>query len=242
AAHRLGCWVNAIAADGLVLAPEASAGCVCLFPIICSLALEPRPDNQRWGIYSASGDNTPVQRLAVNLGAPGDRRDADGQLWLGYPRPGLPGDRAAMGFSLKVAVEFLKGGGYIHRNSESEPVAGTENPWVFTSCGRGLKRCVLPLLDKDEKGAEYTVRLYFAELENKKADERIFDIKLQGKTVLGGFDIVKEGGASHKAIVREFRDIQVKDNLEIELVPREREDLSMSRAPILCGVEVTHTN
>jgi len=38
AAHRLGCWINAIPADGLVLAPEASAGCVCLFPIICSLA------------------------------------------------------------------------------------------------------------------------------------------------------------------------------------------------------------
>ena len=240
--HRLGCWINAIAADGLALMPEASAGCLCLFPITCSVALEPRPDNQRWGIYSASGSNTPVRHLAVNLGAPGDRRDADGQLWLGYPRPGLPGDRAAMGFSLKVAVEFLKGGGYIHRSSESEPVAGTENPWVFTSCGRGLKRCVLPLLDKDEKGAEYTVRLYFAELENKKANERIFDIKLQGETVLGGFDVMEEAGASHKAIVREFKDVQVKDNLEIELVPREREDSSMSRAPILCGVEVTHTN
>jgi outer membrane protein assembly factor BamB len=242
AGHRLGCWINAIAADGLVLAPEASAGCVCLFPIVCSLALEPRPDHQRWAIYSAGGDNTPVQHLAVNLGAPGDRRDTDGALWLGYPRPGLPRDRAAMGFSLELQIEFLDGGGYVHRSSESESVAGTANPWVFTSCGCGLKRCVLPLLDKEEKEAEYTVRLYFAELENKKANERIFDVKLQGETVIGDFDVVKEAGASHKAIVREFKNIQVSDNLEIELVPKGKNPSSMDEVPILCGVEVIRTN
>jgi len=240
--HRLGCWINAIAADGLVLAPEASAGCVCLFPIVCSLALEPRLDHQRWAIYSASGDNMPVQHLAVNLGAPGDRRDSDGALWLGYPRPGLPGDRAAMGFSLELQTEFLEGGGYFRRNSESEPMAGTEKPWVYTSCGRGLRRCVLPLLGKDGKPAGYTVRLYFAELENKKANERIFDIKLQEETVLVGFDVVKEAGAHHKAIVREFKDVQVKDNLEIELVPKGKNLSSMNEVPILCGVEVTRTN
>ena len=240
--HRLGCWINAIAADGLALAPEASAGCLCLFPITCSIALEPRPDNQRWAIYSAGGTNTPVRRLAVNLGAPGDRRDADGKLWLGYPRPALPGDRAAMGFALELQTEFIDGGGYIHHNCESESVAGTENPWIFASCGQGLKRCVLPLLDNDEKGAEYTVRLYFAELENEQANKRIFDIKLQGNTVLGDFDAVKETGASHKAIVREFKGIQVTDNLEIELVPKGKNPLSMDEVPILCGVEVTHTN
>lgn len=240
--HRLGCWINAIAADGLALMPEASAGCLCLFPIMCSVALEPRPDHQRWGIYSASGDNTPVQHMAINLGAPGDRRDADGALWLGYPRPGLPGDRAAMGFSLQLETEFLKDGGYFRRSAETESVAGTDIPWVFTSCGHGLRRFVLPLLGEEENGAEYTVRLYFAELENKQAGKRVFDIKLQGETILGGFDVMKEAGGSHRAVVREFGGVQVNRNLEIELVsPDEREVSSMSRAPILCGVEVTRT-
>jgi len=147
-----------------------------------------------------------------------------------------------MGFSLKLQTEFLEDGGYFRRNSETESVAGTDIPWVFTSCGRGLRRFVLPLLGEEEKGAEYTVRLYFAELENKKAGERIFDIKLQGETILDGFDVWKEGGASHKAVVRELREVQVNNNLEIELVsPDEREVSSMSRAPILCGVEVTRT-
>ncbi|MGD8501810.1 MAG: PQQ-binding-like beta-propeller repeat protein, partial [Phycisphaerales bacterium] len=67
--QRLGCWINAIVADGLALMPEASAGCICLNPITCSLALEPRVGHDRWGIYSAGGSNTPVRRLAVNLGA-----------------------------------------------------------------------------------------------------------------------------------------------------------------------------
>ncbi len=240
--HRLGCWINAIAADGLALAPEASAGCLCLFPIVCSVALEPRADNQRWAIYSAGGANTPVRRLAVNLGAPGDRRDINGQLWLGYPRPALPGDRAAMGFSFELQTEFIDGGGYIHRNCKSGSVAGTESPWIFSSCGRGIKRCALPLLGKDDKESEYTVRLYFAELENEQANKRVFDIKLQGKTVLGKFDVVKEAGAPHKAIVREFKDIKVKDNLDIELVSKSKNPSSMNELPILCGVEVTHTN
>jgi outer membrane protein assembly factor BamB len=39
AGHRQGCWINAIAADGLALMPEASAGCLCLFQITCSVAL-----------------------------------------------------------------------------------------------------------------------------------------------------------------------------------------------------------
>jgi outer membrane protein assembly factor BamB len=242
AGHRLGCWINAIAADGLVLAPEASAGCLCLFPITCSVALESRPDNQRWGIYSAGGANTPVRRLAVNLGAPGDRRDSDGQLWLAYPRPALPRDRAAMGFSFELQTEFFDDGGYIHHNCESKPVAGTENPWVFTSCGRGLKRCVLPLLDDKEKEAEYTVRLYFAELENEQSNKRIFDIRLQGEIVLSNFDAVKEAGASHKAIVRELKGIHVKENLKIELIPKGKNPSSMDEMPILCGVEAIRTN
>ena len=236
--QRPGCWINAIPADGLVLVPEASAGCICLNPVICSLALEPRPDHERWGIYSAGGSNTPVKRFAVNLGAPGDRRGTDGELWFGYPRPGLPSDRAAMGFSLKLRTEFFQGGGYFRQNTEAQPVAGADDAWVFSSCGRGLKRCVIPLLGESDEPAEYVVRLYFAELESKKAGSRVFDVMLQGQTVLGGFDLVKEAGGSHKAIVREFRGIPVSRNLEIELVPENGALLSASNMPILSGLEV----
>ncbi|MHC4372337.1 MAG: malectin domain-containing carbohydrate-binding protein, partial [Planctomycetota bacterium] len=231
--QRLGCWINAIPADGLALVPEASAGCICLHPINCSLALEPRPGHERWGIYSAGPTSPPAKRLAVNLGAPGDRRASDGEMWFGYPRPGLPADRKAMGFSFKLTTEFFQGGGYFRQNSETEPVAGTDDPWIFSSCGRGLKRCVVPVLSEGDEPAKYTVRLYFAELEDTRPGGRVFDVKLQGKTVLPGFDLPKEAGGTHKAVVKEFPGIRVTGNLEIELVPNPG-----APGPILSGVEI----
>ena len=56
AGQRLGCWVNAIPGNGLVVIPEASAGCVCLFSITSTVVLEPREDRDpAWGIYSVAG-------------------------------------------------------------------------------------------------------------------------------------------------------------------------------------------
>ncbi len=39
---RPGCWINIIPAGGLVLVPEASAGCTCGYPIQTSMAFAPR--------------------------------------------------------------------------------------------------------------------------------------------------------------------------------------------------------
>jgi outer membrane protein assembly factor BamB len=238
AGHRLGCWINAIPADGLVLAPEASAGCICLFPIVCSIALEPRANYDRWGIYSNGGANTPVHHLAINLGAPGDKRDTNGTLWLGYPRPGLPGDRAAMGFSFRMGMNFLKEPEYPRENSKANAMNGTDTPWLFASCARGLKRCVVPLLSESDKPAEYSVKLYFADFDNEQTGKRIFDITLQGKVVLDSFDIVRQAGGHSTALVRQFQGIAVKDNLVIELLSQGKNLSSKNRLPILCGVEV----
>lgn len=38
---RPGCWINVITSDGLVLLPEGSSGCVCKFPLQCSMAYSP---------------------------------------------------------------------------------------------------------------------------------------------------------------------------------------------------------
>lgn len=238
AGHRPGCWINAIPADGLALAPEASAGCICLYPIVCSIALEPRPGYDRWGIYSTGGANTPVQHLAVNLGAPGDRRDRNGRLWFGYPRPGLPNDRAALGFSLKLGMDFFGEPDYPRRNSETQTLDGTDAPWLFASCARGLRRCIVPLLSETDEPAEYTVRLYFADFDNEQAGKRTFDVKLQGQTVLDDFDIAKVSGGSCEAFVQQFRGIAVSNNLEIELVAQDKKLVSNNGVPDLCGVEV----
>ncbi len=242
AGHRPGCWINAIPADGLVLAPEASAGCICLFPIVCSLALEPRADHQRWGIYSAGGPNTPVQSLAVNLGAPGDRRDSQGLLWFGYPRPTLPSDRAAMGFSLDLQVEFFEGGGYVYQSSEPTPGADTDRPWVVASCAKGVKRCVIPLRGEKDEPAAYVVRLYFSELADRQPREVGFNVKLQGKTVAEGFNIAQGEGGDERAAFIEFPGIEVDRDLEVEFIPHSENALALEEAPSLCGLAVLRTD
>ncbi|MBM4024516.1 MAG: hypothetical protein FJ280_03815 [Planctomycetes bacterium] len=155
AGYRDGCWINAIPADGLALVPEASVGCICLYPIMCSVALEPRPGHYRWGIYSAKGANTPVQQLAVNLGAAGDLRAPQGALWLGYPRPNLPSDRAAMGFALDLKVEFFPGGTYVRaaarkseaRSTKLETNSNDQNPKFETEPPPSASVSVLGALD-----------------------------------------------------------------------------------------------
>jgi outer membrane protein assembly factor BamB len=43
APSRTGCWINVIPAGGLVMIPEASAGCVCNYSLQTSMAFLPRP-------------------------------------------------------------------------------------------------------------------------------------------------------------------------------------------------------
>jgi outer membrane protein assembly factor BamB len=227
AGQRPGCWINAIAADGLALIPEASAGCICLFPITCSLALEPRADHYRWGIYSAGGANTPVQHLAINFGAPGDMRDSEGALWFAYPRPTLPSDRQAMGFSLDLQVELLPGGQYLH--GETESTAPTDQR-VGTSYAKGFKRCVLPLRGDTDGPGEYTVRLYFPRSENTKTDGTRLDIKLQGNTLAEAFE------PANASAPLEFPGVRVDRDLELELI------CPGNAAPVLSGLEVICTD
>ncbi|MEQ1860652.1 MAG: PQQ-binding-like beta-propeller repeat protein [Chthoniobacteraceae bacterium] len=229
AGQRLGCWINTIPANGLVMIPEASAGCVCLFSIAATIVFEPRDKRMQWGVYSATGATLPVQHMALNLGAPGDRRDAHGKLWLGYPRPS---SRAGIDLPLDIKPKIAKAGGYFSFNEESYPIAKTDTPWIFTSGVRGMSRCELPLIGKDQPSATYTVRLYFAALEDDKPGQRAFDIKLQGKPVEERFDPAALGGAK-SALVREYRDVAVTDNLLVELSGEDA---------VLSGIEVVRSN
>ena len=44
---RPGCWINILPAQGLVLIPEASSGCVCHFSLQTSMAFRPRREEER---------------------------------------------------------------------------------------------------------------------------------------------------------------------------------------------------
>lgn len=238
AGQRLGCWINTIPANGLVMIPEASAGCVCLFSIASTIVFEPREDRMTWGVYSATGMSTPVQHMALNLGAPGDRRDAHGKLWLGYPRPS---SRAGIDLPLDLKHAFAKGGEFYDFNDQSHKVAQTDLGWVHASGARGLTRVELPLLSSGQPPATYTVRLYFSALQGDKPGMRVFDVKLQDKTVLKSFDLVARCGGVNTAHVEEFNNVPVTETLMVEFVPAQSNP-DPAHQPLINGIEVLRTN
>lgn len=230
--QRTGCWINFIPAAGLLLVPEASSGCMCPFPNMCTVVFQPARKPKGYSLYSAPGALTPVRHLGINLGAPGDRKDPAGNLWLGYPRPG-----GSLVLQMKIDVAFQRGGAFVLRNSSFTPVAGTEEPWLFASAARGVAKCVIPLLEPADGTATYRVRLAFCDPDNDQPGKRVFDVKLQGKKVLTDFDIVKESGGRDRAVVKEIEDVEVTDKLTIEFLPKIAR-AELPQAPILQGVEV----
>ena len=233
-AHRAGCWINFIPAAGLLLVPEASAGCMCSFPNMCTVVFQPADRQKGFGMYSTPGPLTPVKRLAINLGAGGDRNDAAGDLWLSFPRP----YKGRLVLPLKVDVAFHPGGRFVRGSSSYTPFDDTDDPWLFASAAAGLRKCSIPLLADGDDSAVYRVALALADPENSKPGQRVFDIKLQGKVVAKDFDIIKAAGGRTRTLLKTFDGIAVDRNLEIELVPK-GESLAPNQLPILQGVEIT---
>jgi outer membrane protein assembly factor BamB len=238
AGHRIGCWINALPANGLVLIPESSAGCVCQFSLEATITLGPRKTKHSWTIFSSTGQTTPVEHLSLNLGAPGDRKDGHGQLWLAYPRP-KPERVTALDLKLSLAETFTKGGSFESVSSQFVDVASLNAPdWLFTSWAQGLKQLKIPVRGEKDGPASYTVRLYFAEVaKDAKPGQRVFDVKIQGKTVLKNFDPVAARKDEQTAILHEVEGIQVETDLLIELIPTQ-ESTDPARMPILNALEV----
>ena len=238
---RPGCHPNMIPAFGILIYSEASSGCRCAYNVHTSFALVParKRKNEDWAVFHTFPESSPtLKQAALNLGAPGDRRDERGVLWLGYPRP--EGEwrtwrgKYRMSLPVPIHLETSEGLGAYRFNSDRLDIRGTERPWIYASGYRGIKRAVLetPAGGSQAELRSYTVRLHFAEPDDAKPGERVLDVKLQGKTVLANLDVVKAAGGPNRALVREFKNVPVKENLTLELIGR-------TKAPtILSGIEV----
>ncbi|MHC4994505.1 MAG: outer membrane protein assembly factor BamB family protein, partial [Planctomycetota bacterium] len=237
AGQRMGCWINSIPAGGLVLVPEASAGCVCLFSIASTVVFEPAENDQVWGVYSASKDVTPVKHMALNLGAPGDRRDPYGKLWLSYPRPSMEKIDAKRMLELPINLnpKFETGGDYYAFNSESVTIDGAETNWVHTSGARGLQSARIKLNDEGAAASDYAVTLNFTSNAGDQPNQRVFDIKLQGKTVARDVDIVARAGGDQRVVSLTFDGVRVTDDIAIELAPKKT---GAANQPLITSLEL----
>ena len=238
AGMRTGCTINMIPANGLVHIPEASAGCQCLFAIQSTVTLEPVNEDQDrgWGVFNAPGETLPIKHLSVNLGAPGDRRDVDGKLWLAYPRP--KGSSKTRELELKLGFDVEGTQLKIERRlSAVGKVRGSKRPWLHTSGYRGNVRFGIPVIGKKDMPGIYTVRLYFAETEKLAKLNRPFNIFVQEEMVASDFRIDQEAGGAFLEVVKEFKGIEVFDYLEMELALSDRS----GEVPSINAIEIIRT-
>jgi outer membrane protein assembly factor BamB len=223
---KSGCTSNLIAANGVLNAPDYTRTCVCSYQNQSSLALVHMPDVEVWTFNDLTWDKkTPVQRVGINFGAPGDRRADNGTLWLDYPSVG--GRSPDLPVTLKPAkVE--------HFRFHSTLVKAGKRKWVAASGVKGLRRFELTLAPPG-KARSYTVRLHFLEPDAIKPGARIFDVALQGRTVLDGFDIRREAGGPRRAVVKTFQNVQIGQTLVVSLTPKADSSIKVT---VLCGLEV----
>ncbi len=225
--QRLGCWVNAIPGNGLVMIPEASAGCVCQFSIESTVVLEPKRESKSWAIFSAVGRETPVKRMGINLGAPGDRMDASRREWFGYPRPSLVG---RLEYNFDIVPQLAEGGGWFHHNEDAAEYADAPLPWLNASGVRGLEHFELALLGENDPPTEYLIKLYFSNLAKEQAEK--LAVRLQGK-LSNGSPSSLDSAAQLQPVTMEYR-ATVKGKLSVDL------DYSQTAGfPDLAAIEVS---
>ncbi|HUW61092.1 MAG TPA: PQQ-binding-like beta-propeller repeat protein [Candidatus Bathyarchaeia archaeon] len=220
---KSGCTSNLIPANGVLNAPDYTRTCTCSYQNQTSLAFVYTPATEMWTYNAFDAGKGRVKRVGLNFGAPGDRRGDDGTLWLDYPSVGGKSPE------VNVAIEPAAPSWYRYHSLR---MSGSGPGWVVASGGEGIRRVRVTVESGAKKEWPCTVRLYFAEPGAAEKGGRVFDVALQGKTVLSGFDIAGEAGASMWGVVKEFKGVPVKDALEIALTPKG------GLEPVLCGVAI----
>lgn len=99
------CTSPQVIALGMILVSEETGHCSCNYPYRTSLAIAPaeRRLNEDWAIFHDREPDTKLRTAAIMLGAPGDRRDDNGTLWLGFPR--APSDKG-VGYSFFAGTNY----------------------------------------------------------------------------------------------------------------------------------------
>jgi outer membrane protein assembly factor BamB len=242
AGENPGAWVQAVPVCGGVFLTESGRGGVGPVALRPTRRLAPGA----WGHFVSEGTLRPVQRLAINLGAPGDKREIrekdpeSATLWLAYPRPVCESNG---NIALSLSEETWPGLGFFAQDESYSGISGTERPWLYTSGCLGFLGAKIPLLETSEetaKPAEYLVRLGFRSFPSDRKHKRVFDIALQGVCVASEFDPVVEADGPGNVLVKEFPGVEVRDSLEIRFTPRIATP-TREEAPILNYIELIRT-
>lgn len=200
---KSGCTSNLIVANGVLNAPDYTRTCSCAYQNQTSIAMVHMPDIDQWSVHPATNlipPGTPIETLSLNLGAPGDRRDSNGELWIEHP--------PLAGEAVPIAIETNPEVKYFQQHPSS--VGNDSMAWVYSSGAIGITQLKLglrgiELAKEDEKNEKatadkengqkeaeaktvvqdfegtYDIKLFLAVPRDHKRS--VFDVWLQGKLV-----------------------------------------------------------
>ncbi|MFN7564670.1 MAG: hypothetical protein ACK5TH_23050, partial [Prosthecobacter sp.] len=214
-----GCTNSIVPAGGILNVPYFFEGCTCSYPLPMGLALYSMPEDfeqwATWGAVPKAALHGTIQRIGINLGAPGDRKTRDGTLWLDFPSVGGPSPE------IDFVTEPAKPE-YFYQHSLWMK-KGTGWPWVAASGAKGLRSAKLSGL----KNGRYTVKLVCSSPDSAK---HRFDVSVQDRR------LTNLQPQTMTASTETVSDIQVSDGtLTLTLAPHEGETL-------LSGIEVIRTS
>ena len=211
---RSSCTANLIPANGILNAPDYTRTCNCAYQMQTSLGLIHMPQLEYWTF----GAKVPEEEVAINFGAPGDRRGPEGKMWLDFPEAGSP--------SVKMDIKIEPKSAEVFRHHSSRIKSG-ELKWVGASGLEGVEQVTIKL----EDNGQYRVKLHFTEPKYVEAGQRVFDVSLQDEKVLENLDIAQATGGKYQGIAREFNVNITNRTLKINL------ESGNGAKPVLCGVQ-----
>ena len=144
---KSGCTSNLVVAGGVLNAPDYTRTCSCGYQNQTSLALVHMPSVDSWSVNIAAAEpseKTRIRNIGLNFGAPGDRRDPQGRLWIEYPP--VAGPSPSLSVKLNDEARF-----YQHHSSSA---IDTKTPWIHASGIDQVTHLTLSLNVGQESGSE----------------------------------------------------------------------------------------
>lgn len=237
---RVACSTDVATGGGMMVKPPYALGCACPWSLPFTVALAPAEHEPEASFDMALVNAAlPVKHVRLNFGAEGERRDQEGNLWI-------QAGRRQHGLYQHVETNYTptwtrypgvnEFHAFVRRSNVSTQIADTDLDFVFASGERGIQRCVIPLTKPEEPKGTYTIRLGFCGLPGEQEGQRVFDIRINGKTVEEKFDALNAAGGPNRAIWREFS-LSGQPDAVIEFVAASPNP-TLDQMPIVSAIEV----
>ncbi|MFC1758764.1 PQQ-binding-like beta-propeller repeat protein [Planctomycetota bacterium] len=196
---KSGCTSNLIVANGVLNAPDYTRTCSCAYQNQTSLALVHMPEMDMWTVNHTArltkrGER--IKKLGVNFGAPGDRTDERGTLWLDYPTVG--------GESAVIEIKTSDAPSYYHHHTLK--FSGPETPWIGASGIEDATEITVPM---QVKPAPDGLRFYPRD-SNDDAEE-----SPNGSVNFGSSDLELTKDEEQQIVGIRFADVEIPQSTKI---------------------------